>query len=573
MVALLAGVLLSGPLTAGLLNTPNNYLGLTGSADWEFYRSDSELNDTSATFDVFRQRYGVTLAGSIWNRKFNQFSLGVDFFRADRRVDGNDFDSSTIGYRAVTTFFPERTFPLRLYARRSSTGVAGVALADSDRETAAWGAEWNLTRRQQNLRLSYEKAAFDLLSPVALRERRMSGLAEFTQRYGNSEAVFRYELQDQDEMVNGTELRRQTFTVRDRTRFSNDLTLIVNGSHTMSDATFVTRKEDNLTTTRINSLLDWPRRDRFSFGISYDFNNNDGRSVEATSHDLRGRTRVSLGEHWETTAGVSLGQIETVLDGVAPTSIDQDTVGANAGVVFRRQFGRVSLSTGYSLGLLESDFSSGADRNLVNQSAHVDARIGVTANTQLFSTLTRREDESDTTGLGFEFDETRAELGVEGTPGTGLHAQASTFYRDSVNDTFQFGVQESNEFGLEGMLTHPDGSMTLTLSTREGISEFFPDPSATPPPFLGNELVSQADTAMFALRWRLPHRIQIHAQARYEDREFTTIGKERIRYYHPRIEWNPRVWSFSLGYSYYERSNTTNYSDGTWQLKISRRFF
>jgi hypothetical protein len=146
----LAGACATTPALGRANEETRNFLRLTGSADWELFRSDGTSGSTRSTFNAFRQRYGVDLAGSIWDYRFNRFLVGLDLFRDDRGVDGRSEDSTHFGYRAEGTFFPSRPFPLRLFARRSTIDYTGFGLGSGDRETAAWGVEWNLASTSQH---------------------------------------------------------------------------------------------------------------------------------------------------------------------------------------------------------------------------------------------------------------------------------------------------------------------------------------------------------------------------------------------------------------------------------------
>ena len=224
-----------------------SYFKLGGSADWELYRSTGDSQGTRAIFDEFRQRYSLDASGVIWDPRFSRYALGVDLFRADRKVDGQSSRSSTLGYRGTATFFPARPFPLTIFARRANTDSSGGSLSDSGRETAAWGAEWSAsTSLQQKLRAQFDKASFDLLSPVELRERRTHGGLEFSQQFERSEISARYGLSDERELVRDARFRRQDVSVEERNRLPGGATFLFNGTRGLSDAVFSTGDRDRL---------------------------------------------------------------------------------------------------------------------------------------------------------------------------------------------------------------------------------------------------------------------------------------------------------------------------------------
>jgi hypothetical protein len=157
--------------------------------------------------------------------------------------------------------------------------------------------------------------------------------------------------------------------------------------------------------------------------------------------------------------------------------------------------------------------------------------------------------------------------------GESTRATGSLYARDSTYDTFQFGIQDSTEVGIEGSVNAASGGASLGLARSRGTSDFIPDPSSGSPFTPGTDLVNKANVATLGGYWRLPRRVQLRVQARYEDRDFTSIGEERIVSYHPEIEWIPGVWRLSLGLTHYERSNQTTFKQDTLLVRISRLIF
>ena len=543
----------------------------TASADWEYFRSDAVSDGVDNRFDSFRQKYALDITGFLWDPRFNRFSLGLDLYRTDSDSNGDAIDTSTVGYRATTTFFPARPFPLTLYGRRSSTDSSGVPLAQNDRETAAWGAEWNLaTPRIRKLRLLFDRTRFDLLSPVVLQERRQTGLVDFDTRLGSSDLSFRYGLYQQKELINGTNFRRQSFVFTDRTAFACGANLSVNAQYTLSDATFSTGEEDNLAASRLAVRFDLPRTDRWRLGWSYDFNNNDGRFVDSTSHLLRTQTRVSLGDSWEVDGSLRVGTIDTES---SAGEVKQDLLGVQTGVRYRKDWARAHLATAYSIGYDRAEFNTGPDRRAVNHFSEISGSYDLNKDDEIFATVSYKRDNNDTSGVGFTLDEARATVGWEGRFESGWKMRTSTFWRESERDTFDYGLQASEEYGVEGSLSHPRGGFSVALSTREGISDFFPDPASSSAFVEGTDLVSKSDVGTFGAHWRLWRGLRLRAQARFEDRTFTTIGDERIVSYRPEIDYLWNDWTFSLGLSHYERQNGAEFGDDTVIIRVTRRFF
>ena len=544
---------------------------LNGSADWELYRSVGDSEGTVARFDAFRQRYSLDLTGAIWDTRFNRYALGLDFFRADQKVDGQRLDDTTLGYRAMMTFFPSRPFPLLLFARRSTTDTAAVSLASSDRETAAYGAEWNLaTAGGRNLRAQFDKSSYDLLSPVSLKERRTNGTLQFIQRFSNGELSARYTLDDQSELVNDTRFKRQELVVEDRTGFANGSTLLVHGTRGLSDALFSTGERDELNTGRFSGIYDVPLRRRVGFNLSYDYDRNDGKFVNSTSHTARGMARFTLAEHWESDAGVIGGKLETAANGIDTM---QDLAGVVAGLRYSQEWSDFHLGAAGALGFTRTKFDTGELRDTKNVSLDVEARMPVARAEQVFASVSFRKDQNDTTGVGYSFDEARGTVGLEGGTGESVQWRTSAYVRGTRYDTFQFGLQTSREAGVDGSLSSPSGGVSVGASARDGISEFIPDPASGSPFTPGSDLVNRARIAFAGGYWRFMRHLQARIQARFENREFTSIGRETVLSYHPEVEWSWAVWRISLTVSHYERNNHTSFSQDTVLLKVSRLLF
>jgi hypothetical protein len=547
------------------------YLRWTGTADWEYYSSNGEAEGAGNTFNSFRQKYSLGIDGSIWDPRLDRISVGLDFYRTDRESDGEELDSKNLGFRALGTFFPNRPFPLTLFARRATTDVTGVALASSDRETSAWGIEWNLANRgSQRMRLLFNRTSYEVLSPVTLRERRKTAVLDFNQKLDNSDITFRYDLHGEKEQVNDTDFTRHNFSLTDRTRFDGGSVLLLNAHYTDSNALFTTGQRDELNSSRFSTNFDLPPGDRSRLGFNYLFNDNEGRFVDSSSHTFRTQGRFKWNPHWESLGSLSFGRVDTAS---TTGDLEQRFGGVRTGLRYNREWPRASLRTSYSVGYDETRFNTEPDRRTVNHFAEVTTQIPIRSDEDILVILSRTVNDNDTTGVGYSYDENRITVGWQGLIGNLWKGRTSATYRDSTRDTFQYGVQKSDEITLDGSLNHPLGGVSLTLSSRNGVSDFFPDPSSSSPFLPGTDLVSKSDVVVAGTHWRLWRSLRLHMQLRFEDRQFTTIGKEQILSYHPRVDYDIHSWRFSAGYSHYERMNGTEFSDDTWLVKVTRRFF
>ena len=549
-----------------------SWWGWNGSFDWEYYRSRGLSQDVETSYDAFRQRYGLDFSGVIWEPRFNRFLLGVDFYRDDLRLDGQKAAANTLGYRVSTTFFGGRAFPLNLFARHSSTDSSGVYLADSNRANSDWGADWTIaTRHGQQVSAQYDRAAYDLTSPVSLQERRTTGNFEFTQRTRRRETTVRYNYNDWKELVNGSDFTRQALTLYDRTRFDNGTTLLFDGGRTRSDALYTGGERDELTQNRLAGTLDIPRRDRVGGSVTAEWNDNSGKFQSVTSGFVRGDVRWLISEHWDSDAGVTFGKLNTV---ASPADVSQNLAGAGIAARYNRDWQRFKFLTSLSLGRMWSKFSTGIDRTVTAYGAAVEGRVPFHESSHAFGSLSFRKDQTDFSGLGSTFDERKAEFGLEGRAVGSFQGRGSLFARSATYDTFRFGVQTSDEVGLEGSLSNPEGSVSATLSRIQGVSNFIPDPSSPGGPFLpGNDLVDLANVATLGVNWRFVRRVTFRAIARYDDRHFTTIGQERIFSFHPEVEVTLRAWTLAAGVTHYERNNSTTFRQDAVIIRVGRRVF
>jgi hypothetical protein len=364
---------------------------------------------------------------------------------------------------------------------------------------------------------------------------------------------------------------RQDIHLSDRTRFDNGMTLLLNANHVLSDARFSTGQTDSLTQTRVTTRFDIPRGDRVGFNIGYDYNDNAGRFLTSTSHYANADLLVRMAKHWEAIVGARIGSVTTRTE--PATEILQDTLGTRAGLRYNRGWSRLFLTAAYTYGVVRTEFDVEPERTVTNHAGDLNLRVPFGASASWFGSVTARQDENDVTGLGYTYDELLAKTGVEGGVGHDLKGEISAYGRDSTYDTFQFGLQESREVGVQGTLSGDRGSVSLTVSQRDGISEFVPDPGGGSPGTPGPDLVRKADIVTGGAHVRFGRRVSFRVQVRYEDREYSSIGKESVLSYNPEVEWRPGAWRITIGVNHYERTNGLIFDQDTIRLKLGRRFF
>jgi len=542
----------------------------TAAADWEYYQSKGELQGVNSDLTSLRQKYALGAGGFVWHPRFNRYSVGLDLFRTDGDSDGKKIDSRSLGYRVVTTFFPSRPFPLTLYGRRAMTDTSGAALANSDRETAAWGVEWNLAMPAvKKLRLLFDRTRYDLISSIEQKDRRQNGLLDFDTKAGSSDVSFHYGFHTQEERVSRSEFQRQDLAVTDRTRFANGAVLTVNGRHTFSEANYAGGQQDALTSSRFFTRFDLPQRQRWRVGWSYDYTDNDGRFLDSSSHTFKTQARRQMGRGWDSTGGIKLGRIHTDSTSGA---VDEDVRGVHAGVGYTKEWSRFRVGTGYALAYDRAVFRRAADRRTLSQRGELSGYYDLNHDDQVFAVLSLTRDDNDTTGVGYTLDRNRLAVGWEGRSEAGWKMRSAAVYSQSIRDTFQFGVTTSEEISIDGSLVHWRGGFSVSLATHEGISEFLPDPTDSSPFIEETDLVNQANIGSLEAHWRFWRNLRARLHARLEDRHFTSTGDERIISYRPQIDYTWTEWTFSAALSHYERSNHPDFRDDTLLMKVTRRF-
>jgi hypothetical protein len=247
--------------------------------------------------------------------------------------------------------------------------------------------------------------------------------------------------------------------------------------------------------------------------------------------------------------------------------------GVGASLRYNHDWDRFHLGGNGALGVSRTSFNPGAERTALNGSLDLDARAPFAGEREVFASAAYRRDQNDVTGVGYSLDEARGSLGFESGPGDPLKWRGSAYVRGTKYDTFQFGVQTSKEIGAEGSLGGAHGGATFGGSQRKGISQFIPDPAAGSPFLPGSDLVQRSRSVFAGAYWKFLRRLDVRAEVRLDDREFTTLGKERVFSYHPEVGWNWGVWRSSFVLSHYERSNHVRFSQDTMLVKLTRVFF
>jgi len=571
-VLLLASVSASRGQGAYGGRSPEPPLRWNASSEWEYVQSDGSIDGESTTTRTFGQRYSLDLNTFLWDPRFCQASVGLDFLRRDTSADGSgDLESDSLGYRLQTNLFNGRPFPLRLFARRTDIGVGGSSVDDSDRQMDAWGADLALRMHPgQNVRAAFQRSSSDLIGALPLRERRSTGQLDFDQDLKMGELSVHYGFQEQSERVNDVKFTRQELTLRDLSRFENGATLRILGSRLLSDALYTTGGRDDLTTNRVSTTLDVPRGENLHYTLGYDFNQNEGKFLDNTNHGIRGQTQFRFASHWRMTGSLGLGRLRT---STAGSSREQDRAGVSAGLRYGREWSRFRLDTGYETGYTRENYDTGEDRALTTRSAFLSGRLGIGAVSSIFSTVSAARDDNNVTDVGYTVDENRASLGWETRLGDELRLRVQGTYRDLVYHTDNLGLQKSEERGAELNLDHRVAGFSARYRSSRGVSDFFPQPGSGSIFLPGTDLVSRSDYFSLGAHWRVTPHLKAQMTVLLDDREFTTIGKERILSYHPEIQYDYRTWRISAGLSHFERTDGFDFADDTWRLRVTKLFF
>jgi hypothetical protein len=551
---------------------PAPILRWSGAAEWEYVQSDGSLGATENTTRSFGQRYSLDLDTFLWNPRFSRLSLGLDLLRADVDNEGNGgIDSDSLGYRLQTTLFPGRPLSVNAFARRSDIDVADDTVSGRTRETDVWGLDGRLrTSASQNFRVLYERSRSDLLGVLPQQERRSTGMFNFDQEFESGELAFDYRLHEQAERVTGVEFTRQDFTLRELNRFENGTSLRVLATRGHSQGLFSSGNVDELTTNRLSTALDIPRGLRAHFRIAYDFSQSEGKFLDNANHGLRGQSRFRFAEHWHATASVDVARLRS-----SNSTAEQERVrrGVTSGLRYSREWSRFRLGAAYSIGYALEDFETREDQRFTSHKADLSWRVRVGAASDIFSSYGITRSDNDVTDVGYTFDEDRATLGWEVRLGAALRFRMVGSYRDVTYDTLNFGLQASEQVGIEGSLSHPLAGVTVAYRSTEGVSDFFPDPGGVSIFRPGTDLVSKMDLASLSAYWRVTPHLRVRASGVLDDREFTTTGEEQILSYHAEMQYDRRTWRIAAGLSHYERADGFEYLDDTWRLRVTKLFY
>ncbi len=551
---------------------PEPLLRWNGAAEWEYVQSDGSLDGSENTTRSFGQRYSLDLDTFLWDPRFSRLSLGLDLLRAEVDNEGNGgTDSDSLGYRLQTTLFPGRPISLNAFARRSDIDVTGDALAGRARETDVWGFDGRLrTSASRNFRALYERSRSDLVGVLPLEERRTTGLFNFDQEFESGELAFDYRLNEQAERVSDVEFTRQDFTLRELNRFENGSSFRVLATRGHSEGLFSSGNTDELTTNRLSTALDIPHGQRAHFRVAYDFNQSEGKFLDSTNHGLRGQSRFRFAEHWHATGSIDLARLRS-----SNSTAEQERLrrGVTAGLRYSQEWSRFRLGGAYSVGYALEDFKTQDDQNLTSHKADLSWRVRVGAASEIFSSYGITRSDNDVTDVGYTFDEDRATLGWEIRLGAAMRLRMLGSYRDITYDTLNFGLQASEQIGVEGSLNHPVAGVTVAYKSTDGVSDFFPDPGSGSIFRPGTDLVSKMDLASLGAYWRVTPHLRVQASGLLDDREFTATGKERIVSYHADLQYDRRTWRISAGLSHYERADGIDYLDDTWRLRVTKLFY
>jgi len=131
----------------------------------------------------------------------------------------------------------------------------------------------------------------------------------------------------------------------------------------------------------------------------------------------------------------------------------------------------------------------------------------------------------------------------------------------------------SDEYGVELNLEHRVAGFSARYRSTDGVSDFFPQPGSGSIFLPGTDLVSRSNYYSIGAHWRLTPYLRAQMSALLDDRDFTSIGRERVVSYHPEIQYDRRTWRVAAGLSHYERTDGFEIVDDTWRLKITKLFF
>lgn len=542
----------------------------TALADWELQRSSTDLQGETNTSSGFVQRYSLGLDGVLWDQRLARFSVGLELLRSDRRAGSFSVKTRDLGYWGQLFLFNNRPFPLRLYARRAAADATGTAAFDDRRELSAFGLEWRLLDHgARTIRVLWDDTTLKLHAPPAREQHQATALAEIRQRYWCGEVSFQANRQNVDENVIDLRRRRQDYLLTNRTELTDTATILITADHTTARADYADGAGDDLTTNRALVQLDMPGEGRMHWAVDYDYSDNRGKFARGRNHEGRATGRFEIGKHWEASVGAVLGKLTA---GPADDPVNVDRAGGRGGVRYTGDRDRWHFGAGYTLGLDRLKPSVGPERRETSHMADVSARRSVGAQDAVYGQLTLGRNNNDTTGVGYTFSETRATVGWDKALGGSWRADSALEARSTRYDTFQFGQQDSREIGVRSSVSWWRGAFAVQVSSRRGISDFFPGPDNAGPFIEGTYLENKAVVVAANGMLHLVAHVDLRGTASVERRSYTEVGDENVTSLHPEVVWDWRTWRVAAGVAHYSRTNGTVYRDTTWLLKITKQF-
>lgn len=164
---------------------------VNGSADWGYDRSTFRTGDEVRENDLLTQAYTLGYQSVVWDPRFLTYSGELTFQKNAISFDTQRGASRQTGFKASSTLFPARPFPLSVHASRAAGGETGnypisnplrgsLTLPDGDvgvlqTGDSTFGLNWQLnTPRVARVELTYEKgsAAMNVGSLEALQRQR-----------------------------------------------------------------------------------------------------------------------------------------------------------------------------------------------------------------------------------------------------------------------------------------------------------------------------------------------------------------------------------------------------------------
>ncbi len=342
--------------------------------DYDYRTSGS----TSYSRRTLEEELRLGSSGFVWDPRFMLFDAGVTLRNRNTKYQSGDSDIDSVDYRLTTTWFRERN-PFVLYARKITNTYTPTRGASYQFITSNYGFRWRFAPPLLGMvRFGYDRGhtKSDSLATAPFDRYKDSFNIDGKRTFGkvykiHSIVNYGYRYDNSDDDVAGRYYLQKYWYVQDSTRFSDKVNL-------RAGFTYYDRSDrfDNLSAggvsrdlksrySNLNMGLNVTSSEELShyYNLGITFNDVDASSVD--NYNLSAGVNYRFAPYWNGRGALRF--ISTSYDnanGGNAAIPDRTAYGADAGVSYRRTYGKISAHTEYDLGF-EIPQSSGNDQDTI----------------------------------------------------------------------------------------------------------------------------------------------------------------------------------------------------------------